>query len=59
MEEYKCVFCNKICKSNNGLSYHQNRCKLNPNKKIEHRKKYNNKFIQCPICKRNIKEFLL
>lgn len=37
--EYICQYCNRECKTAQSLSYHQNRCKLNPNAK--HNKAWN------------------
>ena len=48
MIEYKCKYCNKLLKNNQGLSQHQNRCLLNPYRKFTNN--HVNEKIKCPYC---------
>lgn len=53
--EYVCQFCSRICKTKQSKGYHQNRCKQNPNRKIEKKPHKTEKKTTCPICRKDIR----
>lgn len=52
--ELNCKFCGRTCKTKQGLSYHQNRCRLNKDRIKETKPKSFNPTTTCPICGRLI-----
>lgn len=53
-EEFKCCYCDKVCKSNTGLKQHEQACKLNPNRVITHSVYTQHHKRACIYCGREI-----
>lgn len=49
-QEFVCQYCDRICKTSQGKSYHENRCNENPNRVFNSFKQSTYKTTSCPIC---------